>query len=76
MPNSRKPGRLGWAPVSEDQGYDDAVLPAQTSDDTDRGWGEDRSGRDEDDGAGWGDGTERDEGSADERLVREKPPHW
>jgi hypothetical protein len=39
---------------------DDEVLPEQTSDDTDRGWGE----RDED------------ELSDDERLIREKPPHW
>lgn len=55
--------------MSERQGYDadddragerdDAVLPDQTSDDTDRGWGEQPD--DEDD---------------DERLIREKPPHW
>jgi hypothetical protein len=48
--------------VSEQQGYDggadDEVLPEQTSDDTDRGWGEHPP---EDD---------------DERLIREKPPHW
>ena len=39
---------------------DEPVLPDQTADDTDRGWGE----RDED------------ELSEDERLIREKPPHW
>ncbi len=48
--------------VSERPGYDDEVLPEQTSDDTDRGWGEDETGNDEE---------------ADlERLRREKPPHW
>ncbi len=36
------------------------VLPTQTGDDTDRGWG----GRDWD---------ERDD---DERYLRERPPHW
>lgn len=41
---------------------DDAVLPEQTSDDTDRGWGDDA--------------VESDEESDDERLRREKPPHW
>jgi hypothetical protein len=45
--------------MSENQGYDDdAVLPEQTSDDTDRGWGEEPE---EDD---------------DERLKKDKPPHW
>ena len=39
---------------------DDELLPEQTSDDTDRGWGE----------------REDDELSDDERLIREKPPHW
>lgn len=39
---------------------DDEVLPEQTSDDTDRGWGD----------------HEDDEASDDERLIREKPPHW
>ena len=38
---------------------EDELLPEQTSDDTDRGWGE----HDE-------------ELSDDERLIREKPPHW
>jgi hypothetical protein len=28
------------AGMSEDAGYDDAVLPEQTADDTDLGWGE------------------------------------
>ena len=46
--------RQGW----EDDG--DEVLPEQTSDDTDRGWGE----------------RPDDELSDDERLIREKPPHW
>ena len=48
--------------VSEGQGYDDGddeVLPDQTSDDTDRGWGE-----------------QPDDADDDERLLREKPPHW
>ncbi len=38
------------------------VLPDQTRDDTDRGWGED-GGRD-------------DRGDDDERFLRERPPHW
>lgn len=38
--------------------HDDEVLPQQSTDDTDRGWGEHPE---EDD---------------DERLTREKPPHW
>jgi hypothetical protein len=36
---------------------DPPVLPDQTADDTDRGWGE------------W-------TGSDDDRLLRERPPHW
>ena len=51
--------RQGWDDAGDDQ---DEVLPEQTSDDTDRGWGEHP-----DDGDGLGD---------DERLIREKPPHW
>jgi hypothetical protein len=53
--------------VSERQGWDDAgddqdeVLPEQTSDDTDRGWGQHTDDGDLGD---------------DERLIREKPPHW
>ena len=51
--------------MSEAPGYDDEVLPEQTADDTDRGWGED---------------DPSDAGSAEdadlERLRREKPPHW
>jgi hypothetical protein len=43
-----------------DESDDGSVLPEQTSDDTDRGWGDDH-----DDGE-----------SDDERLIREKPPHW
>lgn len=46
--------------MSERQGYDDDVLPEQTSEDTDLGWGE----------------LPDDEVTEDERLVREKPPHW
>ena len=45
--------------MSERQGHDDEVLPEQTSDDTDRGWGEPDDDLDD-----------------DERLIREKPPHW
>ena len=37
---------------------DTAVLPRQTSDDTDTGWGETPAGGD------------------DERIRRERPPHW
>lgn len=50
--------------MSERQGYDDEVLPEQTSDDTDHGWGERP------------DELSEDELSDDERLIREKPPHW
>lgn len=39
---------------------DEGVLPEQTSDDTDRGWGEEPA----------------DEDADLERLRREKPPHW
>ena len=46
--------------MSEREGYDDEVLPEQTSEETDRGWGE-HTDDDPDD---------------DERLIREKPPHW
>ena len=46
--------------VSEEQGYDDELLPDQTTDDTDRGWGEQPDDAEDD----------------DERLIREKPPHW
>jgi hypothetical protein len=48
--------------MSENQGYDDAPLPEQTTDDTDVGWGEQPD--------------ESDESDDDERLLREKPPHW
>ena len=57
VPPRRPPNLVG---VSEEQGYDDETLPDQTTDDTDRGWGE-RPDDAEDD---------------DERLIREKPPHW
>ena len=43
---------------ADDPAYDD-LLPEQTSDDTDRGWGE-----------------HPDDVDDDERLIREKPPHW
>lgn len=43
-----------------DPDRDEDVLPEQTSDDTDRGWGQ----------------HDDDELSDDERLIREKPPHW
>lgn len=43
--------------------YDDEVLPEQTSDDTDRGWGDERTSRTGED-------------PDIERLLREKPPHW
>jgi hypothetical protein len=54
--------------VSERQGndgYGDDVLPEQTSDDTDRGWGDDPR-----------DPEDFDDADGDERLRREKPPHW
>lgn len=41
--------------------HEPPVLPTQTGDDTDAGWGE--SWRDEPD-------------SDDERYLRERPPHW
>jgi hypothetical protein len=47
--------------VTERPRDEDEVLPEQTSDDTDRGWGEDHADDEVDD---------------DERLRREKPPHW
>lgn len=43
---------------------DHDVLPEQTSDDTDHGWGEDPPGAD------------RAYDPDVERLLREKPPHW
>ncbi len=50
--------------VSERPGHDHEVLPEQTADDTDSGWGEARND----------DPTEL---AADlERLRRDKPPHW
>ena len=48
--------------MSESQGEDDAALPDQTTDDTDRGWGEQAD--------------DADDADDDERLLREKPPHW
>jgi len=44
---------------------EEPVLPEQTRDDTDRGWGAER-GNDEHDV----------EGHDDERFLRERPPHW
>jgi hypothetical protein len=49
--------------MSENQGYEDEVLPEQTSDDTDRGWGDDR-------------GERKEREDDDERILRERPPHW
>jgi len=45
--------------VSEQPGHDDELLPEQSADDTDRGWGE-----------------RPDEDGDDERIAREKPPHY
>lgn len=44
--------------LSDDGGLD--ILPDQTRDDTDTGWGERRSSASED----------------DRRLLDERPPHW
>jgi hypothetical protein len=44
---------------SDTADFEDETLPDQTSDDTDRGWGE-----------------HPDDDSNDERLLRERPPHW
>ena len=62
MDASDAAGLASLEAVSESPGYDDAdeVLPDQTSDDTDRGWGEHPDDAEDD----------------DERLIREKPPHW
>jgi hypothetical protein len=57
VPPRRPPNLVG---VSEEQGYDDELLPEQTTDDTDRGWGDHPDDAEDD----------------DERLIREKPPHW
>ncbi len=59
------PARGHNAGVTTGPGDDEPVLPDQTADDTDAGWGE---GRDREDGTGG-----RDD---DERLLRERPPHW
>jgi hypothetical protein len=45
------------------------LLPEQTADDSDRGWGDDRESH----GRGWGD--EPDGRGDDERLREEVPPH-
>lgn len=55
----RTPVSLAGVSQGYDEGWDDEVLPDQTSDDTDRGWGEHPA-----------------DGDDDERLIREKPPHW
>jgi hypothetical protein len=47
--------------VSEDAGHGDETWPERSSDDTDEGWGELPDDPDTDD---------------DERILREKPPHW
>ncbi|MGH8938480.1 MAG: hypothetical protein ACRDV1_10205 [Actinomycetes bacterium] len=46
--------------MTEPSGYDEDVLPEQTSDDTDSGWGD----------------APVDDRDADERLLEDKPPHW
>ena len=52
--------------MSEEQGYDDELLPEQTTDDTDRGWGEAPVRR-----------PKKSEFSArDLDLMAERPPHW
>jgi hypothetical protein len=57
--------RPGDVPVSEGHrpsgDPDSEVLPEQTRDDRDIGWGESLSPDDRDD---------------DERFLRERPPHW
>lgn len=58
-------GSRGYAgAVSERTGYGptpgDKVLPEKSSEDTDLGWGD----------------QPEDEAADDERLRREKPPHW
>jgi hypothetical protein len=53
---ARNGHRLGE--MSEPAGYDEELLPEQTTDDTDRGWGEH---------------PDRDD---DERIARERPPHY
>jgi hypothetical protein len=47
--------------MSESPGYDDQLLPDQTTDDTDRGWGEH---------------PDADDAGDDERIARERPPHY
>jgi hypothetical protein len=49
-------------------GPDEPLLPEQTLDDTDAGWGEAGGG----DREGWAGGS----GGDDERYLRERPPHW
>ena len=49
------------APRPAPPGTEPPVLPDLTRDETDVGWG----------GASW-----RDEPDADERYLRERPPHW
>lgn len=49
--------------MTERPADDRQVLPEQTLDDTDRGWGEHPDDSDDAD-------------DADERLRRDKPPHW
>lgn len=53
-------GRVSESAGHDDRDHhDDEVLPEQSADDTDRGWGE-----------------HPDDADDDERLLREKPPHW
>ncbi len=48
-------------PDERDVPAEEAVLPEQTRDDIDRGWGE---------------GDWRERRDDDERFLRERPPHW
>ncbi len=50
----------GAAADHDEAGHDDELWPEQTSDDTDRGWGEHPDDAEDD----------------DERIRRDKPPHW
>jgi hypothetical protein len=56
MPDRSDPPPADRRPARPD---DDPVLPEQSRDDTDLGWGE-RASQDDD----------------DERLLRDRPPHW
>jgi hypothetical protein len=55
-----RPSRSSGQSAPPNAEGDDPVLPRSTMDETDLGWGEDRGGT----------------ASGDERLIRERPPHW